>query len=325
MKKTLVLFLLSVVALSAADKPLEFKQRERIALIGNSLGERMNLFGHLETLLHARFPQKELVIRNFSRPADEVGIQQRPNDYTFLDDPLQVFGADTFLCFFGYNESFAGPSGRNSYKDQYKKFISQTNEKYGKGQARFILISPIAFEDSNDRLLPDGRKENENLKAYTSATAEVARELNIPFVDVFTDTQREFARQPGAQFTLHGFQINEAGDRLVATLIDRALFGSENPLKPEAELFGKVRTAVNDKSWVHLQDYRMLNGWYVYGSRRAPYDVETFPEEYKKIRAMTRVRDEFIWSLVQGKATSEGPDDSNTGTLTVPKTAFGTK
>lgn len=325
MTKSFVLFLLTAVSICAAEKPVEFKQRERIALVGNSLGQRMNLFGHLETLLHARFPQKELVVRNFSRPADEVGIQQRPNDYTFLDDPLLVFGADTFVCFFGYNESFAGAEGLNKYKEQYKKYITETNEKYGKGQGRFILISPIAFEDSNDRLLPNGEKENENLKAYTQATAEVANELKWPFVDVFTETQREFAKQPGAQFTLHGFQINEAGDRLVGTIIDRTLFGSENPLKAEAPLFGRVRNAVNDKSWVHLQDYRMLNGWYVYGSRRAPYDVETFPEEYKKIRAMAKVRDEFIWGLVQGKGTTEGPDDSGTGTLTVPKTAFGTK
>src|SRR5688500_1977241 len=40
---------------------------------------------------------------------------------------------------------------------------------------------------------------------------------------------------------------------------------------------------------------------------------------------MTRVRYEFIWSQVQGKATSQVPDDSGTGMLTVPKTAFGTK
>ena len=327
MKKTLALILLSAVSLCAADSPapIEFKQRERIAFLGNSLGERMSLFGHFETLLHARFPQKELVVRNFCWPADEVGIQQRPNDYTKLDDPLEVFGANTFICFFGYNESFAGTSGIEKFKEQYKKFIAETNKKYGKDNARFILVSPIAFEDSNDRLLPNGQKENENLKAYTAATAEVARELKLTFVDLFGNTAREFARELGAQYTLTGFQINEAGDRLVGTLLDNALFGSSNPLKPDAELFTRVRTAVNDKSWVHQQDYRMLNGWYVYGSRRAPYDVETFPEEYKKIRAMTVVRDEFIWSLVQGKATSAGPDDSRTGTLTVPKTAFGTK
>ena len=99
MKKTIALLLMTIAALPAAEKApqVEFKQRERIAYVGNGLGARMGLFGHLETLLHARFPQRELVIRNFCWPADEVGLRQRPNDYTFLDDPLAVFGADTFV------------------------------------------------------------------------------------------------------------------------------------------------------------------------------------------------------------------------------------
>ena len=73
--------------LPASELPLEFLQGERVAFLGNSLAERMNLFGHFETLLHTRFPKKELVVRNFARPAEEVGIQQRSADYAALDDP----------------------------------------------------------------------------------------------------------------------------------------------------------------------------------------------------------------------------------------------
>src|SRR5688572_25999293 len=57
----------------SADALIEVSQRERIALIGNSLAERMNLYGHFETLLHTRFADKELVVRNFGWPCDEVG------------------------------------------------------------------------------------------------------------------------------------------------------------------------------------------------------------------------------------------------------------
>jgi len=81
--------------LPASKLPLEFIKHERIALVGNSLAERMNLYGHFETLLHLRFPEKELVVRNFGRPAEEVAIHQRSADYTKLDDPLYAFGPDT--------------------------------------------------------------------------------------------------------------------------------------------------------------------------------------------------------------------------------------
>src|SRR5262245_54095173 len=82
----------------ASNLPLHLAPHERIALVGGSLAERMNLFGNFESLLHTRFPQLELVVRNFARPCDAVDNRQRPNSYTAIDDPLKVFGADTFLC-----------------------------------------------------------------------------------------------------------------------------------------------------------------------------------------------------------------------------------
>ncbi len=74
----------------------------------------MNLFGHFETLLHTRFPSKNLVIRNFGWPTDEVALQQRPDNYTKIDDPLEVFAPNAFVCFFGFNESYAGDSPKSS-------------------------------------------------------------------------------------------------------------------------------------------------------------------------------------------------------------------
>lgn len=103
--------------------PLALIDGERIALVGNSTAERMNLFGHFETLLHQRFPGKKLVVRNFARPADEVGNRQRASDYTKLDDPMAAFGADTYLVFFGFNESFASTDGIEKFKADYAKLL----------------------------------------------------------------------------------------------------------------------------------------------------------------------------------------------------------
>jgi hypothetical protein len=56
-----------------AAEPYELKKNERIAAVGNSLAERMNLFGNFETLLQTRYPEKQIIFRNFGWPADEVG------------------------------------------------------------------------------------------------------------------------------------------------------------------------------------------------------------------------------------------------------------
>jgi putative heme-binding domain-containing protein len=306
--------------------PLEFVKGERIALVGNSTAERMNLFGHFETLLHLRFPDKELVVRNFGRPADEVAVRQRSNDYTKLDDPIYAFGPDTFFCFFGWNESFKGPEGVEQFKKDYEKFLDEFTAKYPrddvKDPPRFVLVSPIAFEPTGDKFLPDADKVNADLKLYAAAVGEVARKRNLAFVDLFAPTAPLFARDPGMQFTINGCHVNEAGDREVSRLLDQALFGSPNPGLERTAQFEKLRAAVNDKSWVHEQDYRMLNGWYVYGGRRT-YDTETFPREFVKVRNMAAVRDRYVWDIAQGKPVADKPDDSHTGELVVPPTRFG--
>lgn len=313
---------LAASAVSAAPL-VEFRPGEKIALVGGSLAERMNLYGHFETLLHLRHRDAGLVVRNFAWPADEVGRRQRPNDYTKIDDPLEVFRPDTFLCFFGFNESFAGPGGVAKFQADYAAFMDDYAKRYGpEGRARFVIVSPIAFENAGDPFLPDGAAENAHLKLYADAAAAVARGRGLAFVDLYTPTLRAFAAEPGGQYTINGCHLNEAGDRLVGRLLEEALAGAPNPAREGVPAFEALRQAVNDKAWVHLQDYRMLNGWYVYGGRRT-WDTETFPLEYKKIRAMAAVRDRRLWDMSRGLVVSGAPDDSTTGELFLPRTRFG--
>jgi putative heme-binding domain-containing protein len=303
--------------------PLEFFDGERIAFVGNSTAEKMNLYGNFESRLHLRFPEKKLIVRNFARPADEVGNRQRPGNYDLLDDPLYSFSPDTVLCFFGYNESYAGEKNTDGFKRAYLSFLKQFSERYTRDDSgstvRFVLVTPVAFENTNDPLMPNADEINANIARYVDVVKQVGKEANAPVVDLFQATKTAFDAEPKCQYTLAGFSLISKGDQLLGKLLDEGLFGKAS--EPKAELLEKVRTAVNDKSWVHAQDYRMLNGWYVYGGRRT-WDHETFPREYLKIRAMAKLRDEFIWDLAAGK-TPKPVDDSVTEALMVPETRFG--
>ncbi|MFH1304559.1 MAG: PVC-type heme-binding CxxCH protein [Planctomycetota bacterium] len=311
-----------------AAEPYELKKNERIAAVGNSLAERMNLFGNFETLLQTRYPEKQIIFRNFGWPADEVGIQQRPSNYTTIDDPLEVYGPETFFCFFGFNESFAGDSkaSLDAFVAKYRAYIAEQTKRFTKAgrKPRFVLISPIAFESTGDPLQPTGVEENKNLAAYTAAIEKLAAEDGHRFVDLFTDTKPLFAKEPGNQFTSNGAHANEVGDRVIGEMLDASLFTSRHPLGTGTSKFDAVRKWVNDKSWFHAQDYRMLNGWYVYGGRRT-WDTETFPGEYQKIRKMVAVRDRYIWEMAAGREVPDQPDDSKTGEVFIPETMFGSR
>jgi putative heme-binding domain-containing protein len=313
--------------------PLELVKGERIALVGNSTAERFNLYGHFETLLHLRFADKELVVRNFARSADEVSVRQRPNDYTKLGDPMYAFNPDTIILFFGFNESFAGKDGVEKFKADYEKLLDEYAKKYPRddtgSKPRFILVSPIAFEPPAGTVsptgathLPDGTKENANLKLYADAVKAVAAKRNLAVIDLFEPTHKAFTEQPGLRYTINGCHANEIGDKLIGTALDAALFGSANPGVEDTQKLEKLRKAVNDKSWIHQQDYRMVNGWYVYGGRRT-WDTETFPREFIKLRNMAAVRDRYVWDIARGKPVADKPDDSKTGDLFTPETRFG--
>ena len=312
--------------LAPSKFPLEFFKGEKVAFVGNSTAERMNLFGHFETLLQSRFTEKELVVRNFGWPADEVSLRQRPSDYTRLDDPLAAFSPDTFLCFFGWNESNAGAPGVDKFKGDYEKFLDDYAKNYPRDDegspARFVLVSPLAFEPSGDPNQPSGQGENQRLALYAKAVGEVAAKRGLAFLDVFNPTLALFTAAPGLQFSINGVHLSEPGDRAVGVLMDKALFGGTNPANVGSTDYETLRAAINDKSWVHLQDYRMINGWYVYGGRRT-WDTETFPREFLKIRNMVSVRDQYVWDIAQGKKVASAPDDSQTGELYSPPTRFG--
>lgn len=79
------------------------------------------------------------------------------------------------------------------------------------------------------------------------------------------------------QLTINGRKyLNASGDQEIARLIDERTFGSASPASFGSEKYETLRAAIVDKSWVHLQDYRMLNGWYVYGGRRARMTPKRF-------------------------------------------------
>ncbi len=212
------------------------------------------------------------------------------------------------------------------FKLDYEKMLDEATSKYARDDAgsppRFVIVSPIAVEASGDPLMPDAAKQNENLKLYRDAAKAMADKRKLAFVDLFDLSAAVLNEQPGLQLTINGCHLNETGDRVLAQLLDKALFASEHPSGGSSDRLEKLRAAVNDKSWVHMQDYRMLNGWYVYGGRRT-WDTETFPREYVKIRNMAAVRDAYVWDIAQGKPVPAKPDDSQTGELYRPATRFG--
>ena len=305
---------------AATDAPLTLEKGDHIALLGNVLADRMQFDGYLESLIYARFPKHDLVIRNLSAAGDEVATWQRSENFGTRDEWLTRVGADVIFAFYGYNESFKGPQGLEQFKTDLTNFIRQTRaQKYnGKSEPKIVLFSPAADEKHQDPNFPDPSRTNANLKLYTDAMREVAKANGVRFVDVFEPSADIFAKSAaaGKSLTVNGHYITDEGYKLLAPAMYRGIFDETAPTGD----FEKLRAAINDKSWEWHTRYRTIDGYNVYGGRSLMVytgyrtqekfqNRKIMQEEMSQRDVMTNNRDEHVWATAQGKETAV--DDSN--------------
>ncbi len=291
----------------------------RICYVGNTLADRMQHFGWLETLVQSRFPQHNLVFRNLGFSADELTVRPRSMNFGTAHAHLAHSKADVVFAFFGYNESFDGAAGLGAFRDDLTQFITDTRRHSynGVSPARIVLFSPIAHEDLRDPDLPDGSENNRRLALYTSAMAEVAQDLGVTFVDLFQPTQ-ELYRATEQPLTINGIHLTGQGNRLLAQVIDAALFGSYRdtggPRRSPAQL-ERLREAVLAKNLRWFNRYRASDGYSTYGQRSqlkfvgGQTNYVVMQQELKLLDAMTANRDRGIWTVAQGREYSI--DDSD--------------
>lgn len=289
----------SISALS--QLPLELKPGTRIALIGNSLFDRMRDDGQFEALMHQRFAKEKLVFRNLSWSADEVALRPRPDGFGDLNQHLAEHKADVILAAFGFNESFKGEKGLAEFETLLKAFLIELkSHRYnGTSEPKIVLVSPTAAEKPHEHL-------NAQIKLYTDAMKKVAAAEKVAFADVFDIPPSEF-RTP---HSTNGVHLNQEGYRVFSERLYNQLTQETPPKLNEA-----VRAAVVEKEDKFFQHYRPLNYYYIKGGRMEPYGVVNFPGELKKLLQMTEARDEAIWATADGQTKSVTPDDTKTDPL----------
>jgi hypothetical protein len=301
----------------AAASPVELRKGDHVVLVGNTLAERMQLFNHFETLLHTRFSDLQLAVRNLGWSGDTITLQPRPLNFGDAPTHLRRQKADVILAFFGANESFAGEAGLAQFEKDLDAYLSKHLEaRYNeKSVPRLALISPIAHERLPHLTHVDTVARNRELERYTGAMRRVAAARGVAFVDLFTPTKRlmDAATSP---LTINGIHVNETGDRVVATLLISEL-GFEGRSTTEAagaklETLEALRELVREKNQQFFYRWRPLNAEYVVGRRVEPFGSVNFPPEMKKLDEMVSDLDKQIWSRAQKASGLRYPDSGIT-------------
>ena len=313
MKKFLITGLLALPTLFTGAAQLELKKGDHIVLLGNTLAERMQHHGWLESYVQAALPKHEIVFRNHGFSGDKVNSRPRNKGFINPHEYLKISKADVILAFFGYNESYDNnPSG---YTKELLKWIDETQKQNysGKGAPRIVLFSPISHEDLNDPNLPNGRANNVRLVKYAAATAAAAKERGLHYVDLYSHSAALYAGNE-APLTMNGIHPNSFGNKLLAQHIASTLMGLEIP--KDKSRVESIRTAVLDKNWHWHNRYRATDGNDVWGGRSGLKFVDNqsnrdvLMHELDMIDVMVANRDKKVWAHANGNSSYEISDSN---------------
>lgn len=277
----------------------EPKPGQRIAVVGGAGAEALWQDGYLEALFQGAFPKHHLIFRNLAVSGESV-VRRETGEAELREQWVRSVKADVVWLFCGSVESVAGKAGLAEFTADAAAFVKNlcASPADGKAPVRVVLVGPAARETRVEIALPDAAQANENLKAYSEALAGVAQKAGVPFVDLYSATQRMF--ETGAQrsallpkrwggqrsaLSVYGGRLTAESHRLLSSGLFEVLTGriAESGADLEA-----VRRAVISKNEAWVLGYRSL-AW------SAPVASSS-----EALEQGVLLRDTALWSVAAG-------------------------
>jgi hypothetical protein len=212
----LLAVVLFTVALQARAGEFQFKDGDRIALVGSTLIEREQKYGYWELALTTRHPNKNITFRNLGWSGDTVWGESRVG--FDLDNPQKGFERlvnavlavkpTVIIVGYGTNESFAGEAGLPRFKEGLNKLL----DAFVPTKARIAMLAPPMIEEAKWR----GREleqRKQDLEQYTELIRQVAKKRGLTFINEFVQRYgpAETLTDTGIHLTAFGYW-NTAGN-----------------------------------------------------------------------------------------------------------------
>jgi lysophospholipase L1-like esterase len=266
----LLVFLALAVPLPAGE--FQFKDGDRVALVGSTLIEREQKYGYWELAITTRHPDKNIIFRNLGWSGDTVWGEARvgfdldnpQKGFERLRDAVLAVKPTVIIVGYGTNESFAGEAGLPRFKEGLNKLL----DAFVPIKARIVLLAPMPIEQ-HPTMQPDPTRQNRNVETYAAVIREIGKERGAKFVDVSPQArdQRPRLTDNGIHLTAFGYQYTAA--RLVQAL------SPENP-EPPTPLKGydlsakaeRLRQVIIEKNQLYFHRYRPQNETYLFGFRK---------------------------------------------------------
>lgn len=257
-------------AAPSAKPKIEFKDGDRLVLIGNTVFEREQRYGSFEPRFVLALGDAKVSVRNLAWSGDTVFGHAR-SYFGPPEEGLQRLGVHlemlkptvVMLCY-GSELAFDRLAGLPEFLSGYRSLIDLIRAK--SPGVRVIVVAPPPLENL-PRPLPDLTTENKNLSSLRDAIRKFALVQNASFVDLFElmggmpkpGIVAEPLTENGVHYTRGGYE------KLSAKLIEG--LGLKTPELPAPGL-ESLRHAVIAKDTLFFNRWRPHNETYLFGFRK---------------------------------------------------------
>jgi lysophospholipase L1-like esterase len=256
---------------TAKQPKFELRDGDRVVFLGNTLIERAQKYGYWETMLTARYPNKNITFRNLGWSGDTVWAESRGMfdppavGYKRMIEHVGRLKPTVIFVGYGNNEAFAGQERLPAFLTQYLKLLDDLVGASAKG-VRFVLLSPMLHESIAPNFL-DVKTINANIEKYAAVVEDVANARECHFLDLLKLQKRW--DEVDANLTYDGLHLDGAGYHKFTYLV-RAGMGYAKSKRSEAdtERLTQLRQTIIAKNRLYFYSWRPQNITYLTGFRK---------------------------------------------------------
>ncbi len=254
-------FWFSLLSIIIPASAVTFEDNDTIVLLGNTMIERAQKYGHLETAISLSAGKKKLKFRNLGWSGDTVfgharsyfgppkeGFDRLKSDLTELKPNLVI------VCY-GAVAAYDGEKGLPEFIAGYETLLSMI--KSSASPREIVIVSPPPAESLGSPM-PDMSEHNKRLALYSEALGKLARKHKLQFADFFTTLGKSKGlTDNGLHFTPEGYQT--AAPKFVEALGLSLATGNQL----QSEHARKLREATIAKNKLFFFRWRPANETYL--------------------------------------------------------------
>jgi lysophospholipase L1-like esterase len=251
-------------------KAFEFKDGDRVVLIGSTVMEREQRYACLEPRLALALGEKAVTLRNLAWSGDTVfgharsyfGPPQEGLDR--LSAHIELLKPTVVVLCYGSEMAFEGLAGLPEFLTGYRKLLDLFRAKAS--GVRFIILAPPPVE-SLPPPLPDLTQQNRNLSSLRDGLKKFALTQNAYFVDWFEAMGGvPKAGRTAKPLTENGVHYTAVGYEKLAEALVIGL-GLKIPEVRREEL-AALKAEVLRKDELFFNRWRPQNETYLFGFRK---------------------------------------------------------